>query len=389
MRPTVAEISLPRLCANYRAIRQVVGDGVAIMAVVKANAYGHGAEQVARALAAEGAAWFGVCSVEEGIALRHAGITQPILLLSGFWPGQENYIVSEHLVPAVFDEEQLLRLEEAARGRNRALPLPFPLPFHLKVNTGMGRLGVDVDALGGFLARLGTCRHVRLDGLLTHFASADVPAAEQTLWQIEMFQRVLGELRRAALEPRFIHAANTAALLRFPAARWNMVRPGIGLYGYAPVGTWLSAGPGAGQAGGLLPVPVELQPVLSLKSGIMSLRSAPPGTPLGYGATYVTSTAAQIACVPAGYADGINRLLSNRGLALVRGQTVPIVGRVSMDLTLLDVSAVEGASLGDEVTFIGRQGDAEITAEQVAAWAGTIPYEILCNISPRVPRTYT
>ncbi len=367
MRPTIAEISLPRLRANYRAIKQLVGDTVAVMAVVKANAYGHGAEEVARALAAEGAPWFGVCCVEEAVELRQAGITQPILLLSGFWPGQEEQIVIHGLVPAVFEETSLLRLEEEGRRRGTVLP------FHLKVNTGLGRLGLDPSELGGFLNTLHACRHVCLDGLLTHFASADAPSPEQSLSQTEMFQRALGELRRAGIEPRLLHAAGTAAIARFPSAHGNLVRPGIGLYGYVPGG-------GSALQG--------LQPVLSLKSRIMSLRAVPAGTPLGYGATHTTAAGARIACVPAGYADGINRLLSNRGRALVRGQAVPIVGRVSMDLTLLDVTAVSGASAGDEVVFIGRQADAEITAEQVAQWAETICYELLCNISRRVPRVY-
>jgi alanine racemase len=365
MRPTVAEISIPRLLANYRAIRSEVGESVAVMAVVKANAYGHGAEEVSRALAAEGAAWFGVCSVEEASPLRRAGITQPILVLSGFWPGQQEQVYAERLVPAIFDEEQLALLE--AEGRRRSTVLVF----HLKVDSGMGRLGVDPAALPAFLKRLRACRHVCLDGLLTHFASADAPSPDQTLSQLAVFERIGAELAQAGFPPRWVHAAATTALVRFPASRGNLVRPGIGLYGYSP---------------GVTNLPVSA--VLVLKSRIMSVREVPPGTPLGYGASYVTPGPARIACVPAGYADGINRLLSNRGKALVRGRHAPIVGRVNMDLTLLDVSQVPGAAPGDEAVLIGRQGQAEVTAEDVAAWAQTIPYEILCNISPRVPRVY-
>lgn len=364
-RPTFAEISLTRLAENLQAVRACVGDGVEVMAVVKANAYGHGVEQAARALASAGADWFGVTGAGEAAELRRAGIEHPILLLSGFWPGEEEAIATLRLAPAIFSDEQL-RLLNAEGERRGAV-----LPFHLKINTGMTRLGLDPDQLPGFLEQVRLCRSVRLDGLMSHFASAENPDETQSLEQMAVFQRVCGTARAAGFQPRFFHLANSAGLARFPESRHNLVRPGLALYGYQS--------PGHG---------LKLTPALSLHSRIMSVRAVPAGTPIGYGAGYVARQASRIAAVPAGYADGINRRLSNRGHALVRGCCAPIVGRVSMDLTLLDVTAIDGASPGDAVVFIGRQGRREVTAADHADWAGTIPYEILCNLGPRVPRIH-
>lgn len=364
-RPTFAEISLTRLADNFRAVRACVGDGVEVMAVVKANAYGHGAEPVARALALAGANWFGVTGAGEAAELRRAGIEQPILLLSGFWEGEEEAIVTLGLVPAIFSDEQLRLLN--AEGERRATVLPF----HLKVNTGMTRLGLDPQEVAGFLERVRACPHVRLEGLMSHFASAEEPDETQSREQMAMFCGVREQLLAAGFQPRFSHLANSAGLARFPESRANLVRPGLALYGYQPPAKRL-----------------DLAPALSLHSRIMGVRAVKAGAAIGYGAGYVARQAARIAAVPAGYADGINRQLSNRGHALVRGRRAPIVGRVSMDLTLLDVTAIEAVSAGDPVVFIGRQGGLEVTAGDHALWAGTIPYEILCNIGHRVPRAH-
>ena len=364
-RHTWAEVSLARLRANFRAIHALVGPATQILAVVKAEAYGHGAVEVARALGDEGAAWFGVTCASEALPLRRAGLSQPILLLSGFWPGEEDLLFEQRLTPAVFTEEQLGLLEACARKRG------VRLPFHLKVDTGMTRLGIPASELAPFLARLHACDHLQLEGLYTHLASAEEPSLEQTRHQLDSFSCARQQVEQAGFHPSYIHLANSAALARCPESWGTMVRPGLALYGYQ---LWES--------------PLQVAPVLSLKSRVLSLRWVPPGTAVGYGASYVTPARARIATAGAGYADGVSRALSNRGRAVLRGCFAAVVGRVSMDFTLLDVTAIPEAEVGDEVVFIGCQGAAQITAAEIAECAGTVPYEILCNIGSRVPRLY-
>ncbi len=338
-----AEISLSRLRHNYREIRRRVGPDVAVMAVVKAGAYGHGATEVARELAVEGVPWFGVTTVAEARELRASGITQSILLLSGFVPGEEDQLAEHRLVPAVYDAGQVAALE--ARG----------LPYHVKVDTGLGRWGFDPsDVVTG----------PHMEGLLTHLACADQPGArQQTDQQIRRFVEL-----RARVTTRWTHLANSAALATRSDCWGNLVRPGLALYGY------LSC-----------PSELDLRPVLSFKARILSVRDVPGGTPLGYGARYVTPGSARIAVIGAGYANGLSRLLTNCGQALVRGRRCPMVGAVSMDLTMLDVTAVPGAAAGDVATLIGEDGSERITAHDVASLTGTIPYEVLCQIGNRVP----
>lgn len=348
-----AEISLSRLRGNYRKIKQRVGPDVSIMGVLKADAYGHGAPDVARVLMAEGAAWLGVAGTEEGQALRTAGITAPIMLLSGYLHGDEDILARHKLVPAVYEAAQLEALEQRA------------LPYHVKVDTGMGRLGFSEKDI---------CFGPHMQGLMTHLACADLPddprARQQTDEQITRFKALLPSFftHHSSL---FIHLANSAALATRTDCWGNLVRPGLALYGY------LSCRDGLG-----------LEPVLSLKTHILSLRDVPAGTPLGYGGRYVTKEASRIACAGAGYADGVSRALTNRGAALVRGHRVPMVGAVSMDLTLLDVTAAPGVATGDTVTLIGEDGGERILVPEIAAWLGTIPYEVLCHIGKRVPRVY-
>ena len=364
-----AEVSLGRLCANFRAIRALVGPKIQILAVLKADAYGHGATEVAQALAEEGAGWFGVTCASEATPLRRAGLTQPILLFSGFWPGEEELLFEQRLTPTVFAEPHLRLLDASARKRG------VRLPVHLKVDTGMTRLGIAASELAPFLELLRTCTHLQLEGLYTHLASAEEPSLEQTRQQLELFGRVRQQVEQAGFHPPCIHLANSTALARCPESWGTMVRPGLALYGYQ-----------------LCESALRVEPVLSLKSRVLSLRWVPEGTALGYGASYVTPTRARIATVGAGYADGVNRALSNRGRALLRGLPrgcfAPVVGRVSMDFALLDVTAIPNVEVGDEVVFIGCQGAARITATEIAECAGTIPYEILCNIGPRVPHVY-
>ena len=364
--PTVwAEISLPRLRNNFRAIRQLIGPHVQVMAVVKANGYGHGAEDVARVLGAEGAEWFGVTCAAQGVRLRAAGVRRPVLLLGGFWPGEEEALLEQDLTPVVFTLDQLELLENLGRKRARRIP------FHLKVDTGMGRLGLAAAEVPALIRALESCSHAEMQGLCTHFASADAPSLDSTREQAALFACVQKEFERHGIRPTHVHLANSAALARCPDARGTIVRPGLALYGYQQV-----------------PSPLAVEPVLTLKSRIISIRRMPGGSALGYGGAYVTPADAVIASVAAGYADGVNRGLSNRGRALVRGRAAPIVGRVSMELTALDVTGVPEARVGDEVVFIGRQGGQVIAADEVADCSSTICYEILCNIGARVHRLY-
>jgi len=345
------EISLSRLRHNYRQICGRVGPDVAVMAVVKAGAYGHGATEVSVALAAVGVPWFGVNTVEEARELRVAGVQQPILLLLGFTPGEEDALHRYNLTPAVSSAEQVATLE--ARG----------LPYHVKVDTGLGRLGFDPR---------GVIIGPHMKGVLTHLASADQPDDARACQQTDQQIRKFAELRAsnpALAAARWTHLANSAALATRTDCWGNLVRPGLALYGYLGC-----------------PSEMDLRPVLTFKARILALREVPAGTPLGYGARYVTPAPARIAVIAAGYADGLNRGLTNCGQALVHGRRCPVVGAVSMDLTLLDVTAISGVAPGDVATLIGEDGAERITAHDVAALTNSIAYEVLCQIGNRVPR---
>lgn len=364
-RPTWAEISLPRLRENFRAIRALIGPAVKVMAVVKADAYGHGARDVARSLVAEGAEWFGVTCSSEALPLRRSGIEQPILLLGGFWPGEEDRLFSNRLTPAIFRNDQLDGLSRGATERG------VRAAFHLKIDTGMHRLGFSCAELPKVLEQIRARPNLSLEGVFTHLASAD-ESPESVRKQLDRFQCALDTVRAGGFDPELIHAANSAALARVPESRGTMVRPGLALYGYQ-----------LGES------PLEVQPVLSLKSRVIALRDVPAGGAVGYGGTYVARAPARIATAAAGYADGIPRALSNSGRALIRGAPAPIAGRVNMDFTTLDVTNIPGVEVGDEAVFIGRQAHHEITALEVANAASTVVYEVLCNIGPRVPRIPT
>lgn len=370
-RPTWAEIDLDALAGNLRVIRQQVGPEVSVMAAVKADAYGHGAVQCARRLEAEGVDWFGVALPEEGIELRRAGISKPILCLGGFWAGQQDACLQERLTPVVYRLDMIESLDRAARAAGVIADV------HLKIDTGMGRLGVRSDDVGEFSEALSRFRNIRVDGLMTHLASADDPAQDDfTSSQLERFQQAIDIFRERVHAPTYIHAANSAAAFAFPTARGNIVRPGGALYGFRR--DVLQPGIDASQ----------LRPVLSLHSQIMLSKTVSKGERLGYGGTFETTRESLIATVPIGYDDGYRRALSNRGRVIVRGAFAPVVGRVSMDLTLVDVTEVPGVSLQDQVTLLGRVGELSISAEDLGELAGTISYEITCGISARVPRKY-
>lgn len=382
LRPTWAEISLPALRHNFALLRTLAGARL-LMAVVKADAYGHGAAAVAACLAAEGADWFGVATVEEAVELREAGIEQPILLLGGLYMSDPADLIHFRLVPGVSSTARLETYAECARRMGK------PVDFHLKIDTGMGRLGLPPERLHAFADHLQELAGasapypgcLNMKGLFTHLASAEDLVSTQTDDQLAVFNRALSELQSRGFNPECIHVSNSAALLARNDIPENLVRIGALLYGYClplifPAGATPQAQP-------------EFRPALSFKSRIVFLKDVKSGTPLGYGASYYTRRPSRIATVPVGYADGLNRGLSNRGWALVRGQEAPIVGAVSMDLTLFDVTGIPGAAVGDEVTLIGACGDKFISALDLARLTHTVPYEVLTSIGKRVPRLYT
>ena len=373
-RPTWAEIDLDALAANFRAVRRLVGNEVSVMAVVKADAYGHGAARCARRLAAEGADWFGVALPEEGLELRAAGVAQPILCLEGFWEGQAGALVRHGLVPVVYRLDMAEAFDRAARDAG------IVADIHVKIDTGMGRLGVHpATAAAEFARALRNFKHLRVDGLMTHFASADDAARDEfTSEQSARFRAACGAFRDAGHAPTFIDAANSAATFAHPATRGDMVRPGGVLYGL-----WRDVLQRRQQD--KLP---EFRPVMNLRSRIMLLKWVEPGETLGYGRTFTAARPTLVATLPVGYHDGYSRALSNRGRVIVRGRFAPVVGRVSMDLTLLDVTDVPGVEHGDQVTLVGADGEMQLPAEDVAEIAGTISYEITCGVSARVPRTF-
>jgi alanine racemase len=379
-RPTWAEVSLSALRQNFRTVQKHVGASVTVCAVVKADAYGHGAVECSRALEAEGASWLGVTSLDEAIPVREAGIRANILLMTGFWRGEESEIVRQRLTPTVWEIWHIESLERAAAalgvGRH---------PVHLKVDTGMGRLGVAVDQLPAVLVALKAAKHLALDGLSTHLASSEIMDAPSVAEQERAFDTARRMVSEAGLEPAFVHIANTGAVIsrRETWSKGNsMVRPGVALYGYyLPFQR-----AGREVSGGTLRLPVK--PILTWKTRILSLRDFRADQPLGYGGTYVTKAPAHVAVLPVGYADGYNRQLSNRGRVIVREHYAPIVGRISMDLTLVDVTGIPGVAVGDEVILLGVGEGLSVDALEHAELANSTPYEILCNISKRVPRRY-
>lgn len=366
-RPTHAYIDLDALAFNFRSAKQFIGTDLAYMAVVKADAYGHGALQCALRLEAEGVDWFGVAIPEEGVELRIGGIMAPILCLGSFWPGQEEQLATHNLTPAVYSLNTAGTLNSYAEANG----LTFNI--HVKIDTGMGRVGMAYTDAQAFANSLNALRSLRVSGLLTHFASAEDPKQNEfTNTQIERFASACEAFRGAGHAPTVIDLANSPAAIAHPAARGNMVRLGGALYGLLddimPNATEMPA----------------LKPVLSLRSRIAQIRDVPAGESLGYGRTFFTKRDSRIAVVPIGYADGYPRALSNIGTASVNGRSVPVVGRISMDWTLFDVTDVEGVAIDTEITLIGEG----VSAADIAGLTGTIGYEITCGLTKRVPRVY-
>lgn len=373
-RPTWAEIDLNNLAANFNQVKQRVSQTARVMAVVKANAYGHGAVQCAQRLAREGADWFGVALPEEGIELRESGITQPILCLAGYWPGQAAACIRHDLTSVVYRLEMIEALNQAAANAGVVTDV------HVKIDTGMGRLGVRFDQLSEFVAALSQFRNVRIDGVMTHLAAADDASCQPlTRDQIERFDNAVLVFRDHGYRPTHLHLANSAGVYGYRESWGNLVRPGGVLYGL-----WRDVLGLATPSPGLLPV-------MSLHSRICLLKWVPPGETIGYGCTFEASRRSLIATVPVGYHDGYLRGLSNRAHVIVRGMYVPVVGRVSMDLTLIDVTDVAGVEVDDQVTLLGwnrENAELKITAEDLARIVGTLSYEVTCGVSERVPRVY-
>lgn len=373
LRPTWVEISLSKLRRNFQRIRELAG-ARRVMAVIKADAYGHGAVPVAQCLAACGVDWFGVATVEEALELRAAGISQPILLLGGLYMSDPTHLIEYRLTPSISSTMRLDTYAQCARRYGR------PIEFHLKVDSGLGRLGLPLDRLTAFVNHYRELEGLQLKGLFTHLASAEDLVATQTEEQRERFGRAIEQLRGLQVEPEWIHVSNSAALLtgrKFPE---NLVRIGALFYGYCV--------PLVVPPGQELPKVPDFEPVLTFKSRIVYLKDVPSGTPLGYSAAFYTRRSSRIATVPVGYADGLNHALSNRGYAIVRGRRARIVGSVSMDLSLLDVTDIPGTNIGDEIILIGRADHSSITAVEIAQLLDTVPYEVLCSIGKRVPRIY-
>jgi alanine racemase len=376
-RPVWAEISLKAILHNLRVIRKQVGAQRKILAVVKSNAYGLGAVPVAKALQKAGTEWFGVTCANEGVELREAGIRKRILILTGFWPGEEKRLIQNNLTPTVTRVDDLRHLERSAKAAGRK----SRLRFHLKINTGMNRLGISANEVECFARTLAGCKHIELEGTFTHFASAEDFTAQQTNDQEKVFLACLERLRALGISPGIVHLANSGAICARPSTWADMVRPGAILYGY-----YQSFDPP--QKKQEVMGQVALQPCLSLRARIISLRDVPVGEGVGYAARFVTKRPSRIAVINAGYADGVVRALTNRGWALLRGRRVPLVGTISMDLTMLDLTDVPEAVLGDIVTIYGKDGDASIEVSEVAHEIGTVTSDLLCALGRRVPKFY-
>jgi alanine racemase len=373
-RPTWVEIDLNNLAANFNNVRKRVSPAARVMAVVKADAYGHGAVACARRLVQEGADWFGVALPEEGIELREAGVAEPVLCLGGFWPGQASMCIQQGLTPVVYRVDMIESLNRAAANAGVVVDV------HVKVDTGMGRLGVRFDQLSEFLGPLQEFRNVRIDGLMSHLAAADDAACQPlTRDQIQRFDDAVTVFREHGYRPTHLHLANSAGVFGHREAWGNMVRPGGVLYGL-----WRDVLPPNTSDPKLLPV-------MSLHSRIILLKWVPPGETIGYGCTFEASRRSLIATLPIGYHDGYLRGLSNRAHVIVRGVYAPVVGRVSMDLALIDVTNVPGVELDDQVTVLGwdrHNAELKISAEELARIVGTLSYEVTCGVSQRVPRVY-
>lgn len=365
LRPTWAEIDQDAFARNLAALSRLAS--VPVIVVLKADGYGHGAVPLAQAALRSGARlWgFGVSSVEEGVALRDGGIKEPILTLGSLFPFESFEAALDYgLTPAVASPAAAQALGRLAAGRGK------PCGAHLKIDTGMGRIGVSPKGAAEAARAVLDQKSLRLEGAYTHLAQAD--SAEATREQLALFDEAVAPFRTQSL---LRHVANSAAVLSRPEARYDAVRPGLALYGIYPSEALRSR--------------VPLTPVMAWKTRVVFMKTAAPGTSVSYGATFKAKRPSRLATLPVGYADGYRRCLSNRGSVLVKGRRCPVVGRVTMDQIIVDVTDAPGVDVGEEVVLLGAQGAERVTAEEMAGWCDTIPYEVVCGVSARVPRVYT
>ena len=365
---TWAEIDLDAIAHNAAALKARAGGRAELMVTVKANAYGHGAVPVARAALEGGATRLAVARTPEGVELRQAGLTAPILIMGYTLPAEARHIVHWHLTPTVNTWEQATALSSAAGESGKTVPI------HVKVDTGMGRFGLLPGEVVDFVRAISRLPGLRLEGLYTHFAIADAADKTYTRRQFGTYMDVVAQLEEVGFSFPLKHVANSATTLDLPEMALDMVRCGIALYGLHPSSEVAPA--------------VPLRPAMTLKSRVARVRTLPPGSSISYGCTYTTTRPTPVALVPVGYGDGYHRILSNKGQVLIHGQRAPIVGRVCMDQFVVDVSDIPEVHQDDEVVVFGQQGEAEITAEEVARWAQTINYEVTTSILPRVTRVF-
>jgi alanine racemase len=364
-------ISRSQIAANYREVRRAVGPQIEVLGVVKADAYGHGAIEVARALIAEGARWLAVSSVDEGVTLRCAGVEARILVMAGFLAYEGPALVEYNLTPTAHSLNDVAEVERLARSSGK------PLRYHLKIDSGMSRLGTRAPA-ADIISALSDAHLARLEGLMTHFASAADYSSPQTDQQAEHFHKLAAALAAAGIRPEYVHMASTNAIGYGRRDAWhNMVRAGHAIYGYLS--------PARGPAPARI---LQVEPALTWKAKILAVKEIPEGAQVGYGGSYHAPRPMRIAVLGAGYADGVFHRLSNRGKVIAAGKLTPILGTISMDLTTIDISHAPALRPGDEVTLLGREGAASLDAQEIARVAGTISYNILCNISARVRRVY-
>ena len=367
-RPTVAEIDLGAIAFNLRRIRKLVGPDVKICPAVKADAYGHGAARVSHTVLDAGAEMLGVATLEEGMELRQAGIRAPILIFQCVFADQIPGIVENDIGTMICDRSFAAELSRRAQASGKRIKV------HIKVDTGMGRVGVQAQETANFALDLSRMPGLEIEGIFTHFPSADEEDLSFTHQQVRDFEEITRAVAAAGVRIPLRHAANSAAILNVPESYFDMVRPGIMLYGLYD--------------SEFVARDVELRQSMTLKTKIVFLKELPPGKTVSYGRTFTTARRTVVATIPIGYADGYNRLLSNRAPALVRGRRVPVIGRICMDQTMLDVTDVPGVSVGDEVVLYGSQGEERISIEEIAALLGTISNEVICAVGKRVPRVY-
>lgn len=364
-RPTWAEVNLSNLKHNFAQVKKIVPRGVKIMVTVKADAYGHGLIPVAKKLVSCGVDYLGVASIDEGIKLREAKIRVPILILGLILKNKVDPLFKYNLAPTICTEEMAVALNKRAKNFAK------PLKAHIKIDTGMGRIGVAHKEAARFIAGVAKLKFIEVEGVFTHFALADTDT-EFTTFQISLLEQLIKQLIKQGIKIPLVHAANSVGIARYPRGHFNMVRPGLVVYGLYPDAT----------------LDIDLKPLLSLRTKIVYIKKVPKGCGISYGHTYLTKKETTIVTLPIGYGDGYPRNLSNIAPVLIGGRRFKISGRVCMDQIMVDVGNAP-VLLGDEVVLIGAQGKERITAEELADLAGTIPYEIVCGLGSRIPRLYT